>query len=186
MVDVYAMVGTAVPKGGMGGDDGADGFAKLYERRVSPGKMTRGNMQEFQIEGVTYYLQLKGCTVTALGSAAHWLSKPALQKAANGLTEGSLFLCFTGEDTAGTGAVTTGAHWTIGQVQGGRAVFYDYQMKVSGLDATWKSYLESKAKRRLGETGTSTDPVLAWGQELDDDDGLGLLLVVSKAPKKAS
>jgi hypothetical protein len=188
MADVYAMVGAAVPKGGLGGDDGAGGFARLYERRVSPGKLTSKNMQEFQIEGVTYYLKLKGCTVTAHGSAAHLLRTPALKKAANALPEGSLFLCFTGEDIAGVGAVTVGAHWTVGQVQGGEAVFYDYQMKVSGMDASWKSILveRTETKTTLSETGTSTDPVAAWGVELDDDDGLGLLLEVSKAAKKAS
>ena len=100
-------------------------------------------------------------------------------RAANKLGEGALFLALTGDEDVPGWGLSTLAHWTLGQKQNGRAMFYDYQLKFS--DDTVRSYVSGRSRKELnGETGVTDYPVTAWGNALDEDDGRGLLLVVSR------
>ena len=186
MRDVYSMSAVLSPSGGPA-SDGSAGFVLLYKSRIKTpviGLHRRSdNDQEFQILGVDAYLKQKGCAVTWVGSTKNLLKKNELILEANKVANNALFLVFTGdEDFPGQG-ITSAAHWTMGQVQNGKAMFYDYQMKISGLDARTVNFLARRAKIKLGETGMTDYPVVAWGRKLDDDDGRGILLVVSKLKK---
>jgi len=177
MLDVYSVSGELKPSGSA--NDGSLGFAKLYAKLFNKAWDDTKTL-EFQVEGIVAYLNRKGCTVKRIGGPkpSELLRKPVLAKAANDLDEGALFLVLTGDEDVDGWGITTLAHWTIGQKQNGKAVFYDYQLKIS--DDSVRKYITGRCGKTFTETGMTDYPVIAWGKELDDDDGRGMLLVVSK------
>ena len=180
MTMVHSMLGSPLPTGANG--TGADSFGRLYWKCVEKKPYQEGtNAQpvKYQIAGVKYFMTMKGKSATAFGTAEQPKKFPALLQHANSQPEGTLFLAFAGDADRGT-FVTTLAHWTTGQVQGGKATFYDYQTKVS--DPNVSQQLADKFRQKgilatVGETRVSGEPMGPLGQELDDEDKRGILLV---------
>jgi hypothetical protein len=177
MRDVYARTG-ALPPSGMG-NDGSLGFAIFYAMR-SRKEMTDTNRLEFQVEGVAAYLEFMRCTVKRIGglSSTRLLNRAQLLKTTNKLRDGTVFLALTGDEDVPGWGITSLGHWTVGQKQNGRAMFYDHQMKIS--DDWVRGSVARRSGKEMGETGATDYPVTAWGNKLDKEDGRGLLLVVSK------
>jgi hypothetical protein len=159
-------------------DDGSMGFVYYYEK-VSGRRPNPGNKQEFQVEGIVAYLESMGCTVRRIGDISPFqlLNPSQLLTEANRLSEGTVFLVFTGEAYGGAGICTEG-HWTLGQKQKGKAMFFDHQMMI--VRGSVRSFWSRRKGNELSETGRTDYPVVAWGERLEDEDGKGMLLVISK------
>jgi hypothetical protein len=172
-------------------DDGSMGFVYYYEkvsgRKLNPG-FRGGNQQEFQVEGIVHYLETYGCTIRRIGdtSPLGLLSPRQLLREANRLSEGTVFLVFTGE-AYGVAGICTAGHWTLGQKQNGKAMFFDHQLMI--VRGSVRSFVARRTGNDLNdgfglETGRTDYPVVAWGERLDEEDGKGMLLVVSKARRR--
>lgn len=175
-------------------DDGSMGFVYYYEkvsgRKHNPGFMN-GNQQEFQVKGIVAYLESMGCTVRGIGdiSPLGLLSPRRLLREANRLSEGTMFLVFTGEAYQGT-TINAAGHWTLGQVQNGRAMFFDHQMMI--VRGSVRNFVARRTGNDFNENfgsamGRTDYPVVAWGERLEDENGKGMLLVVrSDGPRKVA
>jgi hypothetical protein len=181
-VSANAIMKDVFRKTGKKDDDGSMGFAYYYaaisgQELIYGFAVDGGNQQEFQIKGIETYLAMKGRPTRRIGdiSPLKLLRPDQLSRQANNLSEGTRFLVLTGE-CEGVGGLNSEAHWTFGRTQKGRAMFFDYQMKIS--DDFARSFWSRRTGTELGETGCTNYPVIAWGRGLEDDDGKGMLLVV--------
>ncbi len=182
---VFNLLGEAVPKGTNADDTGADGFGKLYWKCVKKSDYQKGTDSDpvrYQIAGVKYFLNQKGCRVTNFGTADQPKTFKELLKFAQAKPKFTRFLAFAGDADFGT-FVTTLAHWTVGQVQDSGVVFYDHQLNVTDTEVAKmlaRTFRNKGIKAIVGETREGYEPLGPLGQELDAGDKRGILLIVEK------
>jgi hypothetical protein len=181
---VYNMLQEPMPSGSDADNTGADGFGKLYWKCKEKKDYIEGvnsKPLEYQIAGLTYFLQMKGCTVSSFGTAAEPKTFEEVLEYANGRPESTRFLALAGDADFGT-FVTSLAHWTVGQVQNGVATFYDHQLNITNevVAQALKPKIQGVGDATVGETRKAHEPMGPFGQKLDDDDKRSILLEVAK------
>ena len=193
---VYGELGMPVPDGTSEAKDGSLAFAlygaKFALKQENPAAFVQGNQSEWlelQIDGILQFLKRRAIAAEVVGSVEKPLKVEAAMKLADGWPENSLFLCLTGYKMLAK--LDYGAHWTLGQIQGGKPVFYDYQLKVTN-PLVLQALKQHKNYKGFpwGDTAVSDLPPAPFGQSLaaaatsnpmlDKDDARVVILLVRK------
>jgi hypothetical protein len=143
---------------------------------------------DLQVAGIQEFLRRSRghLETTEIGTPAEPMTVSRAEAEAAKLPDGSLFVVLTGFDV-GFGQIAAGAHWTVGQTQGGKATYYDYQTKTTNRSVT--DYLQSVSKGvRWGEAVVSPKLLGPFGHPLetiktdgfDVDDARAVFIVVRR------
>ena len=180
MKRVCGLLGEALP-GGMEGERCGELRVRLYEKLT--GQKVKVEGQGYlvrQLKGICEFIQACGCKVHQIGSIEKPMRAAQIVEEGKKLPAGTAFLLLTADDD-GLGMAAL-AHWVCGQIQGGKPKFFDYQLKV--FDQSLGSALNKKAKSKVQFSPdapyASDTPLSPWGQELDEDDGRGVMITVTK------
>lgn len=177
---VYRQMGKPLPNGES--DDSSTGFAEYYNyfHPQQKEKIPNKKILKYQIEGIRLFLLHRGYHTTKIGAPDKLMTIPEAETYVNQSMEGTIFLVLSGdEDVKGQG-LTSLVHWTAGQVQGGKGVYYDYQTKI--LDKNVRTSIKRRAGRRatigFDDTNQSDHIIAPLGQEYDAKDGRALLIKI--------
>ena len=180
---VYNEMGETLPDGVS--DDGSMGFAIYYNKMHLKSKKGVPDKQTlfYQIEGIRAFLSKRAVTSKLHGTVKKPLTISEALKIANSLPKDTIFLVLAGEEDFPGQGISSMAHWTLGQVQGGKAVFYDHQTKVK--NQTVREFLAKKGQSHgvnldFQDTTSSETIIGPLGQKLDEDDGRVILMEVKQ------